>query len=114
MEVARKYAMKHKMEPYKYHLIPRTKGFKVCLPVLKKYCDSICTIDICFEEDHSEISGANLFQGMKFNAAGLMKRIPMSIIPEGIIKLNLKSIRLCSHFFCFVYVKILMRLLNFC
>ncbi len=70
------------MEPYKYHLIPRTKGFKVCLPVLKKYCDSICTFDICFEEDHSVISGANLLQGMKFNAAGLMKRIPMSEVPE--------------------------------
>lgn len=55
------------------------KGFKVCAPVLKKYCDSITNFEICFEED---VSLLGFFQGQKVNCHTYAKRTPISELPD--------------------------------
>lgn len=50
-EASNKFAVEHNLQPLKHHLIPRTKGFTTCLPILKKHCPSIMNLQLAFENN---------------------------------------------------------------
>ncbi len=50
-EASNKFAVEHNLEPLKHHLIPRTKGFVTCLPILKKHCPSVMNLQLAFDKD---------------------------------------------------------------
>lgn len=77
-----KYAEERNLKPLKYHLFPRTKGFKVCLPMIKKNCDSLVNYEMLFEEDKKDVTVVNLLKGKKFNCHSFIKRIPISELPD--------------------------------
>lgn len=76
------YAEERNLKPLKYHLFPRTRGFKVCLPLIKKHCDCIVNYEMLFEEDKKDVTVVNLLKGKKFNCHSYIKRIPMSEVPD--------------------------------
>lgn len=82
LEESRKYALEHNMEPFKHHLFPRTKGFLAVLPILKKHCDSIVSLNISYEEHVFDVKLTDFMFGKKFHGHIHAKRIPMSEVPE--------------------------------
>jgi lysophosphatidic acid acyltransferase/lysophosphatidylinositol acyltransferase len=81
-EASNKFAIEHNLEPLKHHLIPRTKGFTTCLPILKKHCPSIMNLQLAFDNDTKSFpSVGTLLKGKKLIAHLYVKRIPMSEVP---------------------------------
>lgn len=74
-----KFAMERNMIPLKHHLIPRSKGFTTCVPILKKYKNlSVLNLQLAFDKNASvEPTLANLLRGEKVVAHVYIDRIPI-------------------------------------
>lgn len=74
-----KFAKEKGIVPLKHHLIPRSKGFGTCVPLLKKYnCPAVYNVQVSFDKRaDNPPTLASLFLGKKITAHVYIDRIPM-------------------------------------
>lgn len=74
-----KFAKDKNIEPLKHHLIPRSKGFATCIPLLKKHnCPAVYNVQVSFDkraENPPFLS--SLVLGKKITAHVYIDRIPI-------------------------------------
>ena len=76
-EASKKYAAENKIETFKHHLIPRTRGFKVCLPTLKQQSESVLNVQVAFDEKNNKGTLSNMLKGEKLICNIYIKRMPI-------------------------------------
>lgn len=77
--VCEKFAKERNLEPLKHHLIPRSKGFAVTIPILKKHnCPMLYNVQLAFDKNApNQATLGSLLRGQKIVAHVYIDRIPM-------------------------------------
>jgi lysophosphatidic acid acyltransferase / lysophosphatidylinositol acyltransferase len=78
-EASFKFAQERNIEPFKYHLIPRGKGFMTCVTILSKHkCPALYSVQLAFDKDSpTKPTFGNLLMGKKVVAHVYIDRVPM-------------------------------------
>jgi lysophosphatidic acid acyltransferase/lysophosphatidylinositol acyltransferase len=84
-EASVKFAEEHGLQPLKYHLIPRTKGFTVSVPFLKETgkCPNIYDVNLAIvDEDAQHATFMDLLNGRPVTAHIYLKRYHLKDVPD--------------------------------
>ncbi|XP_070509481.1 1-acyl-sn-glycerol-3-phosphate acyltransferase gamma-like [Chironomus tepperi] len=78
-ETCLKFAQEKNIVPLKHHLIPRSKGFSTCIPILRKYnCPAVYNVQVSFNKGAENPPFlSSLVLGKKIIAHVYINRIPM-------------------------------------
>lgn len=77
------FAKSKGLTPLKYLLTPRTKGFSLFLPIIRKTSEAIYDVIVCFKNgDGAAPKFMNLFYPKPMKAHIYIRRIPLTDIPE--------------------------------
>lgn len=74
-----KFCNERKIQPFKHHLFPRSKGFCLSIPILKKFkCPALYNVQLAFE-NNAEVQPSikNLLMGKTFKVHIYIERIPI-------------------------------------
>lgn len=63
-------------------MIPRTRGFKVSLPALKKQCGSVLNVQVAFDETINKASVNSILKGYPLKCHIYVKRVAMKDVPS--------------------------------
>lgn len=81
-EASKIFAKEHNLTPLKHHLIPRTKGFTTCLPILKQKCPTITNLQLGIVPSDNQPTFGNLLKSHKQVAHLFCKRISIEEVPN--------------------------------
>ncbi|KAG5667532.1 hypothetical protein PVAND_015511 [Polypedilum vanderplanki] len=78
-KISLQFGKEKKLEPLKYHLIPRSRGFNLCVSFMKKLnCKAIYNLQLAFDKNSKyQPNLSNLLLGKKVIAHLYIERIPL-------------------------------------
>jgi len=76
-ETSKKFAISRGLPVFKHHLTPRTKGFKICVEVMKQIDKTCAILNHHYEFEGAEPTFMNLLKGKRMKIHIFMESIPL-------------------------------------
>lgn len=83
--MSKEFAIQNGLPTYKHHLLPRTKGFLACLPLMKDKVGGLYDIVFAFKGPKGPRTRPSLFdllRGDRIQAHVYLRRIPFKEVPQ--------------------------------